>query len=255
MAAFAFAKDTSLGLTAGASDATGRYPAHVLAPLLAACAILLVALPLMLIGLVGRLDWIAWAAGMVWPISLLFGLMLAVLVVGLVIGWPLLWATIAVEQSDAFDAVSRMYAYVYQRPLHFAGYGLITAALAVIGSLVAHLFVESTTTLADWAVSCGRGTPILAASEGGTPAEPSTALSGAAAGRRFWVHVVASSAAAYPYGLLFTSAVGAYLLLRLHVDGAQTDELADDELESLQRLPQLTPHGSGIPDVEVRPAD
>ena len=65
---------------------------------------------------------------------------------------PVLPLTIAVEQSDAFDAVSRMYAYVYQRPLHFACYGLIIAALAVIGSVGVHLFLESTITLADWAV-------------------------------------------------------------------------------------------------------
>jgi hypothetical protein len=255
IAAFAFTKDRSLGLTAGASDAALRYPAHALAPVLAACAIFVVALPLVLLGLVARLDWIAWATGMVWLIALLFGLMLAVLVVGLVVGWPLLWATIAVEQSDAFDAVSRTYAYVYQRPLHFAVYGLITVALAVIGSVVVHLFLESTTTLADWAVGWGRGAPIHTAPDSSAPLEPSTALSRAAAGRRFWTQLAASAAAAYPLGLLFASAVGVYLLLRLHVDGAQTDELSDDELETLQTLPRLTPHGSGIPDVEVRPVE
>jgi hypothetical protein len=249
LAAFAFTKDASRGLFSGASEATARFPAHALAPLLAASAILLVALPLVLVGLVARLDWIAWAVGILWLIALLFGLFLAVLVIGLVFGWPLMWATIAVEQSDAFDAVSRMYAYVYQRPLHLACYGLFIAALAIIGSVGVHLFLESTITLADWAVGWGRGTPAFVPPESAASTDESTALSGAVAGRRFWMQVAASFTAAYPMGLLFTAAVGAYLLLRLHVDAAQTDEMADDELESLQSLPQLTPHESGIPEV------
>jgi hypothetical protein len=249
IAAFAFTKGEPRGLASSAPEAAARFPAHALAPLLALLAILLVALPLFLAGLLARLHWIAWAAGMLWLVSLVFGFFLAILVVGLVFGWPLLWATIAVEQSDAFDAVSRMYAYVYQRPLHFALYGVVTAVLAVVGSLGIQLFADSTVALSDWAVGWGRGTATLSMAEGEFSQNVSAVLAGAAAGRRFWIQLVAHVAASYPLGLLFSAAVGAYLLLRLHVDAAQTDEITDDELHEPKSLPQLTPHASGIPGV------
>jgi hypothetical protein len=236
-------------MASGAAEAVAHYPAQILAPLLAASAVFLVAAPLLLVGLLARMNWVAWTAGILWPVVLLFGLMLAVLVIGLVLAWPLMWATIAVEQSDAFDAVSRMYAYFYQRPLHFAGYGLLVAAMAVVGSIGVHLLAAATVSLTDWAFGWGHGNALDSLQSAGATVEMSPALSNAAAGRSFWLQVVASVAAAYPLGLLWTAAVGTYLLLRLHVDGAQTDEIADDEMDSLQSLPQLTPHESGVPGV------
>lgn len=253
MAAIGLTKCESRGLAGGVADAVARYPAHALAPLLAATAILLVALPLVLVGVLAQLNWIAWAAGMLWIAALIIGLVLAVLVVGLVVAWPLLWATIAVEQSDAFDAVSRMYAYVYQRPLRFFGYALIAAALAVIGSVSIHVLTEATVTLSDWAVAWGRGDATFSSHEAGNPPEASAALSGAAAGRSFWGRMASSVATAYSLGLLWCLAVGIYLLLRLHVDNAQTDEITDNELDTLQSLPHLRPHESGVPDITAPP--
>ena len=34
-----------------------------------------------------------------------------------------MWSTIAAERTDAFDAVSRGYAYAFQRPLHLVSAG------------------------------------------------------------------------------------------------------------------------------------
>ena len=47
------------------------------------------------------------------------------LAVGLAAGWPLMWPTISSEGTDAFDALSRSYAYVYQRPLAYLLYAVI----------------------------------------------------------------------------------------------------------------------------------
>lgn len=57
--------------------------------------------------------------GLGWPLVLLAGIVMAVILVGLV-GWPMMYATISTEGSDSFDALSRSYSYVFQCPWHYA---------------------------------------------------------------------------------------------------------------------------------------
>jgi hypothetical protein len=66
-------------------------------------------------------------AGVLWPIVLLTGFIMAVVLVGLV-GWPLMYATISTEASDSFDALSRSYSYVYQAPWQYLWYSAVAAA-------------------------------------------------------------------------------------------------------------------------------
>ena len=69
-----------------------------------------------------------WPAS-VWPFVLLLGLLMAILLLGALVGWPLMWATVSVEGTDAFDALSRSYAYTYHRPLRLLWYVLFAALL------------------------------------------------------------------------------------------------------------------------------
>lgn len=104
---------------------------------------------LLMFGLVeGFIPWFGdiFLAGLLWPIVIVLGLIMAVVVVGL-IGWPLMNPTIAAEGSDNFDALSRSYSYVYQAFWHYLGYwtmALIYGAALVffigfMGSLVVYL--------------------------------------------------------------------------------------------------------------------
>lgn len=85
-------------------------------------------------------------AGLGLPLALLFGLIMAVVLVGLV-GWPLMFATISTEGSDSFDAISRSYSYVYQAPWSFVWYAFVAILygavlvlfIGVMGSLTVYL--------------------------------------------------------------------------------------------------------------------
>jgi hypothetical protein len=85
-------------------------------------------------------------AGPLWPVVLVLGLIMAVVVVGL-IGWPLMNPTIAAEGSDNFDALSRSYSYVYQAFWHYLWYWVVALAygaalvffVGFMGSLVVYL--------------------------------------------------------------------------------------------------------------------
>jgi hypothetical protein len=63
-----------------------------------------------------------------------FALIAVLITIGFALGWPLMFAAVSTEGSDAFDAVSRAFSYVYQRPLQFVFYhfcNLVVYTLAV----------------------------------------------------------------------------------------------------------------------------
>lgn len=90
--------------------------------------------------------------GLLWPIPLLLGLVMAGALVGLV-GWPLMATTVSAEGTDSWEAVSRTYSYVFQRPWYYAWYGLV--AIAYGGVLVFFVgFMGSLSVyLAKWGVN------------------------------------------------------------------------------------------------------
>src|SRR4029077_2364855 len=92
----------------------------------------------------------------IWPIAMLLGIIMAVVLVGLV-GWPLMNPTISAEGSDSFDALSRSYSYVYQAPWHYLWYGVVAIlygmALVFFVGFMASLIVF----LGKWSVSMTPG--------------------------------------------------------------------------------------------------
>ena len=74
--------------------------------------------------------------GLLWPLALVAGLLMTLLLLGLLFGWPLMWATISAEGTDSFDALSRSYAYVFQRPLHYLFYIMVAAVIGWLGWLL-----------------------------------------------------------------------------------------------------------------------
>jgi ABC-type antimicrobial peptide transport system permease subunit len=90
----------------------------------------------------GDKDWA------VWPLVLLGAVVLAILAIGVVAGWPLMVAAVGVERGDSFQAISTSFSYLYQRPLHYAFYSLVALAVAVPAIAVASLFADATGTLA-----------------------------------------------------------------------------------------------------------
>jgi hypothetical protein len=66
-----------------------------------------------------------------------------------------MWATISVEGTDSFDALSRSYAYTYQRPWRLLWYVLVVAVLAIVSMFVVKLFATTAIALGDWSVDWG----------------------------------------------------------------------------------------------------
>ena len=245
-----------------------RYSARMLlsytaAPLMALTAAGVFAVQLMILGALMRIDLLAMFAGLAWPFVLILGFLMAIILVGVLIGWPMMWATISVEGTDAFDAVSRSYAYTYQSPLRLLWYVLLAGALGALGMFVVKFFALATVGLGDWSIRWGlddvRMEQIVVQQADDVAAngdESMTRLRAIGRGAvNFWKSLLTAIAAGYQAGYLWAAAVGIYLLMRRDIDAAELDEIFIDEEEPEFGMPPLEGHESGVPEVATdRPA-
>lgn len=131
-----------------------RYASYVLSPLVPVGLILVIVAAMAVYGMVALIPFVGDVLlyGLGLPLVLLGGVVLAMLLIGLV-GYPLMLATLSVEGTDTFDALSRAYNYVFQAPWTYLGRGL---AAVLYGALVM-FFVVFAGSLAvymgKWAVS------------------------------------------------------------------------------------------------------
>src|SRR5439155_17616895 len=145
----------AVSLGSAGKHSVKRWKSYLSAPLFPLVAVAIMAVPAVLIGLLMKASLLIGA--LLWPVVLLIGLIGAILLAGLAVGWPLMHAAISAEGSDSFDALSRTYSYVYQRPLHYLFYALSAFLLGILGLTVVFLFVGLTEQLAFWSVSWGSG--------------------------------------------------------------------------------------------------
>ena len=253
-AAVALAREEALGWGQVLSYARGKWLSILTAPLVALLGIALLAIPLAILGLIVRAPGIGLLfAGLVWPLALLVAVGMTVLALGLLFGWPLMWATICAEGTDAFDAVSRSYAYIYHRPLHYLFYIAQAMLVGLAGWLLVNLFATTLLTMASWGVSWGMGKDAGDAVVNVFMA-PAEGLSGPAfvgAGLvRFWTRVVWTIAGAFSYSFLFTAAMAIYFVLRQQVDATEWDEVYMTEQGESFGLPPLEPDSLGVPGVK-----
>ena len=131
-----------------------RYPSYVLSPLVPLGIVTVIVAGLMVYGFVGMIpvvgDQLLYGLG--FPLVLIGGLVMAVLLVGLV-GYPLMYATVSTEGSDTFDALSRAYNYVFQAPWQYLWYSTVAVVYGAAVTLVVVFLASLTVYLSKWAVA------------------------------------------------------------------------------------------------------
>lgn len=110
-------------------------------------------------GLVGGLLDFAWVGSIfvafLLPLALLSGFIMTLIAVGTLTGAPLFAPAVAAEGTDAFDAVSRGFSYVYSRPWHFGWYQLVSWGYGYVCISFVILFTVAMCHLGLWAGSAG----------------------------------------------------------------------------------------------------
>lgn len=215
--------------------------------------------------------------GLLYGLALLAGFGAALLVLGLVLGFPLMWPTIAAEGSDSFDAMQRAMGYVGQRPWRAGLYALLLAVYGGACLLFVRCVALLLLKLAHLATGAGMslfGLIHSARSEAHTKLDamwrmppwhelsflPGTSgvhfwgsfgnapLSGSESVGMYllmvWVFLVVGLVAAFAVSFFFCGSTEAYLLLRRDLDAVDYNEVYCELPEPAQPASPAAPAGA-----------
>ena len=219
-------------------------------------AALVLCIPASILGLLMTFDFGAAVVSLIWPLVLIIASAMALLLLGLTYAWPLIVSSAACEGQNAFDAMTRAFAYVFQRPLHCLGYAVVAMLFGGFCWLIIANLCDSVISLSYWSVSWGAnvGSDVTAPRIEmiqGSSAEPSSTLSFAHNTMEFWNGMISTIAASFLYGLFWCMASAVYLLLRKDVDDTEMDEIYIVDERRTYELPPLKSDKSGVPQVQT----
>jgi hypothetical protein len=146
----------------GLRDAIGyvasRYFAYFLSPIMPLILIMVIVICDLVFGAIHLIPGIGdlWD-GLLWWLPLAGGFVMALLLIGLA-GYPLMYATLSAEGSDTFDALSRSYNYVYEKPWNFLWYSAVSIVYGVVVVYFVVIVSSSTIYLSKWGVNQTPGT-------------------------------------------------------------------------------------------------
>ncbi len=119
-----------------------RLGSFFAAPLIPLIIILVIMLLIWIDGLVAAIPGIGEIiAGLLFPITIIGGVVMTLMIIGLTGGLNLMFPTIAVEGSESFDAISRSFSYIYGRPWRMAFYTFVSVVYGSICYLFVRFFV------------------------------------------------------------------------------------------------------------------
>lgn len=142
IAALQFAQGEKPGLTESLRFSISRFTSFFPAPLTPIGIIAFMGFFIFLLGLAGNIPRVGeLLVGLGMPWALLLGCLTAVIAVGAVVGFGLMFPAVAYDGSDCFDSISRSFSYVYAQPARMAIYTVIAAVYGAICYIVIRFFV------------------------------------------------------------------------------------------------------------------
>ncbi len=261
IAALHFARDERLSITQSLRFSCSKFFSFFTAPLIPLAVIVVLGLLLAVGGLFINIPVVGEIlGGLLFVLPLVGGFVIAFLLVGLLAGAPLMYPTIAVEGSDSFDAISRSFSYIFNRPWRAIFYGLVALVYGVLTYLFVRLFAYLLLLVTHAFVGLG----VFASAPSLHPradkldvlwTRPTfdslfgsfnwAAMSGAQQIGAFligvWVFLVAAVVAAYLLTFAASSTTVIYFLLRRKVDATDLDDVYVEEPEDLPPPPEETP--------------
>ena len=207
-----------------------RGVSFVSAPSIVLIGILCCFLPVKIADWLLTLPFLNYAVAVLFPIPFVFACLTIFLSLVFAVGFMLLFAAVSTDGSDGFDAVSRMFAYVCQRPLHYIVYWLCCAILGYLGFLLIQFLTFSAIQLT-WRTLF-------------VEQEMSMVI--------FWANLFTTIPLAYWFAWFWTSSVAIYILLRRSVDATPFGEAYRVVPPNVRTLPIIKPDHLGAPEIAAQ---
>lgn len=112
-------------------------------------------IPTFIIGLFLGFDIGTLLVGLFWFVVLAISAVMGILLLGLLFSWPLIVSSVATEGQNSFDAMTRAYAYTFQRPIHYLFYLTIAMLFGGFIWLVVGGLTNGIIDLSYWSTSWG----------------------------------------------------------------------------------------------------
>lgn len=90
-----------------------------------------------------------------WGLVLFCGFLMAMLVICVSVGWPLMIAAVSTEDSDGFDGLGRANGFLLDRPWRALLLAILSLPVFALGWLFVATLLSLTAYMADWAVASG----------------------------------------------------------------------------------------------------
>ena len=133
IAALQFAQGEKPGLTEAVRFSVKRFTSFFTAPLAPIAIMLFMGLFIFLLALAGNIPQVGELIVVLGtPLALINGALIAVILIGAVAGFGLMFPAVAYDGSDCFDSISRSFSYVYAQPSRMASYTVIAAVYGAI---------------------------------------------------------------------------------------------------------------------------
>ncbi|MCC6422033.1 MAG: hypothetical protein IT447_01010 [Phycisphaerales bacterium] len=249
IAAVHVARDEKISVRQALKFSAGKVLSFIFAPIIPLVIILVLGLLVTVVALLGNIPWIGpILIGVPFVLALAAGFVMTLVLIGTVAGFDLMYPTIAVEGSDAFDAISRSFSYIYARPWRLLFY---TAVAIIYGALtylfvrlfiymvlgITHSFVDlgmfaqAATTRDLWTTMWPAPTSLWK-----LPYDPAVLSMnmGESVGSWFvalWVYLTIALIGAFAISFYFSANTIIYYLMRREVDATELDDVYVEQLE------------------------
>jgi hypothetical protein len=255
IAAVQFATDQQISVASAIWYAATRWHDYLTGPLLASTGILGLSLLAAGIGALARIPGAGPAlVAVLWGLSVLIGILLAVMLFGLALGWPTMFVTISVDGTDGFDGFSRAYNYLLERPVTLLWCVFVAAVHGVVMTTLLWFAAQVVLYLTAWGVSWGSGSDNLAMLFHGFAIpvglrpfanDAVTAPAGGSTGQIIlgaWINLFLVLLHGFVHSYFWSAATIVYFLLRQQVDGNELDQVyLGDSDEDDELLPLVGP--------------
>ena len=246
MAALQFAQKRRISIGQAVRFAGRQFLGYLTAPFLPLAGILC------LLGFMALDSWLAslipvagdYIISVFWIVAIFFGFLMAMMLTGFAVGWPLMISAISTEDSDGFDGLSRAIGFWFDRPWYAFGLIALSIPVFVVAWALVSFIIGTTLYLAAWGVSAGAGSygPPLFDAVANTPMlenlwwngwlneSPASTSSLDTLPTAFvivWTYIPAVLLAGFGPSFFWCATTVIYFLLRESDDGTALTEVAD----------------------------
>ncbi len=238
IAAVNITKDEGLDLRKAISFANQKYISLFSPFVLSILGFLFFLVCNLLGGLVGRVPYVGeLLVALLLPLAIISGFIMVFILIGYALSARFFISTIAVESSDAFDAVSRSFQYLYAEPWHYIWYVLVAKVYGIITTAFVWLFGGMMISISLATVKLGMGLKLHdIMSLTGLPCNMTPSIGPMPATYHIaayiimvWLVLIVGMLLAYVVSYCFSAHTIIYLLMRKKVDDIEMTELYEEE--------------------------